>query len=416
MGRRIVVAAICGWIAAGLVACRDGAGPGASLAPSRLELQFGDSLIELGTRRAVFSLVRAADGTTIYDVQLGWRSADSTVARVDERGVVRATGLGRTEIVVEVRRDTSRAVPPLLTGRVAVRVTPRIVRRVVLDRDTVTIAREGTVALIATPEADDRTPLPERAVTWRSETPQVAAVTADGTVTGVTAGEALIIASSEGFADTTRVTVSTLVGGVDAIEIAALPDTLPLGTRWPFRATVRQANGAVLNDRVISWSLRTVRGVDVASFAARDTLTAVNRGVLELIASSEGRRATRVLVVDEAFDGLVSPVILRPLDLPGQTFDDTVRVLVTSNTLAPLARLDLFLEFRPVAVEETALPGLSGQRAWVATIKLKQWNFGLLRLEAIGTDAMGRRGITALIFARIPAEPKGGPLQGGGRR
>ncbi|MCU0623007.1 MAG: Ig-like domain-containing protein [Gemmatimonadaceae bacterium] len=416
MARRIVVASMLGIALAGTVACRDGAGPGASLTPARLELQFGDSLIELGTARPVFSLVRAPDGTTIYDVRLVWRIADTAVARVDERGVVRAVGLGRTRVEVEVRRDTAAAAPPLLTGALVVRVTPRVVRRVVLDRDTVTIAREGTVPLVATPEAEDRTPLPERVVSWRSLEPAVAAVAADGTVTGVTAGEARIVAASEGFADTARVTVSPLIGGVDAIEIAPLPDTLPLNSRWGFAATLRRADGTVLRDRVVSWALRTVRGVDVAQFAATDTLAATRRGVLELTASSEGRRATRVLVVDEAFDRTVTPVILRPLDLPSLTFDDTVRVLVTSNTLAPLARLELFLEFRPVPVQETVLPGLSGQRAWVTTIKLDQWNFGLLRLEAIGTDAFGRRGIAALVFARIPAEPQGGPLQGGGRR
>ncbi|MFN9215563.1 MAG: hypothetical protein ACK6DK_13480, partial [Gemmatimonadota bacterium] len=150
------------------LACRDGAGPGASLAPSRLELQFGDSLIELGTSRAVFSLVRAADGSAIYDVLLRWRSDDPRVAVVGDRGVVRATGLGRTVVRAEVYRDTAAGSPALVTAAITVRVLPRTVRRVILDRDTVTIAREGTVTLVATPEADDRTPLPERPVTWTS--------------------------------------------------------------------------------------------------------------------------------------------------------------------------------------------------------------------------------------------------------
>lgn len=398
------------------LACRDGAGPGASLAPSRLELQFGDSLIELGTSRAVFSLVRAADGSTIYDVLLRWRSDDTRVAVVGDRGVVRATGLGRTVVRADVYRDTATSATPLVTAAIVVRVLPRTVRRVVLDRDTVTIAREGTVTFAATPEADDRTPLPERPVTWTSLAPAIAVVSSDGTVTGLAAGLAPIVAASAGFADTALVTVSSLVGGVDAITIAPLPDTVMPGSRWAYSAAVRRADGSLLADRPVSWSVRTVRGLDVGQLVARDTLLAARRGVLELAASSEGRRVTRLLVVDEAFDRTVAPVILQPYDLPGQQFDDTVRVLVTSNTATELDRLELFLDFRPVPTRETALPGLRGQRAWETTIKLSAWDFGPLRLEAIGTDARGRRGIVALLFLRIPAEPKGGPLPGGGRR
>lgn len=398
------------------LACRDGAGPGASLAPSRLELQFGDSLIELGTSRAVFSLVRAADGSAIYDVLLRWRSDDPRVAVVGDRGVVRATGLGRTVVRAEVYRDTAAGSPALVTAAITVRVLPRTVRRVILDRDTVTIAREGTVTLVATPEADDRTPLPERPVTWTSLAPAVAAVAGDGTVTGLATGAARIVAASAGFADTAVVAVSSLVGGVDVITIAPLPDTLLPGSRWGFAATVRRADGTILSDRPVSWTVRTLRGLDVAQLVARDTLLAARRGVLELGASSEGRRATRLLVVDEAFDRTVAPVILQPYDLPGQQFDDSVRVLATSNTAVPLDRFELFLDFRPVPVRETVLPGLRGQQAWETMIDLSAWDFGPLRLEAIGTDSRGRRGIVALSFLRIPAEPKGGPLPGGGRR
>jgi hypothetical protein len=299
---------------------------------------------------------------------------------------------------------------------VVVRVTPRVVRRVVLDRDTVTIARSGTVVLVGTPEADDRTPLPERTVQWSSDNPAVAVVATDGTVTGVSPGVARIVAASSGFADTTRVAVSAFVGGVDAIEIAPLPDTIRLGSRWPIAATLRAADGRVLTDRRLSWSLSTIRGIDVGLLPTPDSLVGARRGVLALTASSEGRRVTREVVVDEAFDASVAPVILRPLDLPGQTFDDTVRVLVISNTLAALTRVEFFLDYRPVAVTETVLAGRGQTPAWTATIKLEAWPFGPLRLEAIGTTADGRRGARALVVLRIPAEPQGGPLQGGGRR
>lgn len=412
-GRRAVRTALVLVLAA---ACTDGGGPASPRVPSRLELQFGDSLIELGTQRQVFSLVRAADGTTIYDIQYRWRSSDTTVVRVEARGVVRAVGLGRAEVRAEVRRDTAASAPPLVASQIFAVVTPRVVRRVIIDRDTVTIAQAGTVTLIGTPEADDRTPLPERPVAWRSEAPAIATVSPSGIVTGLAPGVAPIIVSVAGFADTAFVRVSTLVGGVDAITIAPLPDTIRLGSRWPIAATVRDADGHVLTDRVISWSLSTLRGIDVGFQPSPDSLVGARRGVLALTASSEGRRVTREVVVDEAFDAFVAPNILRPLDLPAQTFDDTVRVLVTSNTAAPLERVEFFLDYRPVAVQETVLPGRAAVRAWTATIKLDAWPFGPLRFEAIGTTATGVRGVRALVFLRIPAEPQGGPLQGGGRR
>src|SRR5438309_1094702 len=66
-----------------------------------------------------------------------------------------------------------------------------------------------TVQLAATPKDANGNPLSGRVVTWSSNNTAVATVDGNGLVTGVTAGSAIVTATSEGQSGTASVTVSS---------------------------------------------------------------------------------------------------------------------------------------------------------------------------------------------------------------
>lgn len=84
---------------------------------------------------------------------------------------------------------------------------PVSVTGVTLDKETASVVVGATTPLVATVAPEDAT---NKAVTWSSGTPAVATVSADGTVTGVSAGEAVItVTTTDGSkTDTCTVTVT----------------------------------------------------------------------------------------------------------------------------------------------------------------------------------------------------------------
>lgn len=73
----------------------------------------------------------------------------------------------------------------------------------------------NTVVLTAQVRAGDNTLLPDRPVSWNSLDQGIATVSANGTVTGVSAGDARIVAAAEGRSDTVSVEVTAPGGGGD---------------------------------------------------------------------------------------------------------------------------------------------------------------------------------------------------------
>ena len=117
-------------------------------------------------------------------------------------------------------------------------VTPPAVASVGLTPSVSTIGVAATQQLAATPLDASSNPLAGRTVTWGSNAPLVAAVSATGLVTGISAGTATITATSEGRNATATVTVvtgptllsvtpATLVPGAAATLTGVLFDAIP---------------------------------------------------------------------------------------------------------------------------------------------------------------------------------------------
>ena len=86
---------------------------------------------------------------------------------------------------------------------------------------------------------------------------------------------------------------------VSAVAIAPLSGTVSLnvGQSITLTATVTDTSGAVVNDRVISWTANSGGVVSIQSNGATAVVTAVGAGSAGLLAVSEGVQSPRVLVV-----------------------------------------------------------------------------------------------------------------------
>lgn len=133
-----------------------------------------------------------------------WESSNPAVATVtagtDGKAVVTALSAGTATITATSEAD------PGKSASCAVTVTGVVPTVLTLDKDTLSITVEGTYKLTAT-----TTPA-GAAVVWTSDKPEIAKAAADGTITGVKEGTAVITATTvNGLTQKCTVTVTKLM-------------------------------------------------------------------------------------------------------------------------------------------------------------------------------------------------------------
>lgn len=122
-----------------------------------------------------------------------------------------------------------------------------------------------------------------RTVTYESNAPEVASVDPEGLVTGVSAGNALITATSEGVEGTVNIAVSD----VQVALVTVTPDDpdLEVGETVQLTATVEDFRGNELTGRTITWISSET---DVATVSTSGLVEAVGEGSSVVSAESGG--------------------------------------------------------------------------------------------------------------------------------
>jgi uncharacterized protein YjdB len=159
-----------------------------------------------------------------------WHSANTTVANVNDKGLVTAIANGTAAIVVTTVDGSFTDTCTVTVADIAISVAG-----VSLDTNTVTLDPEATIQLTATvtPENAD-----VREVTWHSTSEIVAAVSQTGFVTAMTPGTtSIVVTTSDGrLTDTCTVTVLyKLIADLNPAPLTydMLPDpTPPNGAYW----------------------------------------------------------------------------------------------------------------------------------------------------------------------------------------
>ena len=164
------------------------------------------SLARGGTHTVVAAALDA-QGRTLADRSIAWRSADVTVAEVDAAGRVTARSEGETKVFAESEGKAD---------SVLVVVTPASVGSVHITPGAMMLAVGGTRQLSATVLDTNGDTLRGRTVTWSVDNRSTAGITTSGLLWGIAPGYVTITATCEGKTFGVAATIEN--GEMDALE------------------------------------------------------------------------------------------------------------------------------------------------------------------------------------------------------
>lgn len=250
---------------------------------SRIELSPATASATAGSTLSLTARAFDAGGNAIAAPTYRWSSSDNTIATVAATGAVTTLAAGTARIAVSSMGKSAVA---------TITVLPRPVASLSLTPSQTTVLTGRTTRLTAVALDATGAPLTGRTVTFSSSDVSVATVASDGTVTGVAPGAATIVATAEGRTAQAAVTVS--LPPVQTVTVAPTRDTLAVNGGRQFTAQLRDASGALLTNRLVTWSSSNTA---VAIAAANGGVTALSPGTATITASSEGRSGTATVVV-----------------------------------------------------------------------------------------------------------------------
>jgi uncharacterized protein YjdB len=258
------------------VTVREGAVASVGVVPSSVSMIVGQT-----TPLAV--ALRNAGGAPVTNRAVVWASSNAGVATVTAEGVVTARGAGTATVTA-----TSEGV----TGKADVVVAKAPVQSVAIVPQTLPLDVRSTAVLHATVVDANGVTVTDRAVSWASSSQSVATVSPNGTVTAVAPGTTTITATSEGKTGTATITVRP--PPVASVAVSPTTKSMAAGQTTALAATLRDASGAVLTDRIVSWSSSSAT---VATVSQTGVVTALGAGTATITATSEGKSGTASVAV-----------------------------------------------------------------------------------------------------------------------
>jgi len=198
-------------------------------------------------------------------------------------------------------------------------VTP-VVTTVSINVTATQIEVGRTITITPTVKDQRDSVMTGKTVTWASSNTSVATVT-NGVVTGVTKGQATIVASIEG--KVASATIFVTDASVASVTLnATVPSTFFVGQSAQATAVIRDLNNNVLTTYAVTW---TSSNPSVASVGPSGLITAVSAGVSTITATASGKSATLVVTTSLVPVSTVSVAAVKPAQIG--------RTIQLSNTL-----------------------------------------------------------------------------------
>lgn len=289
-----------------------------------------------------------ANGAVLSGRAVTWATSAPGVATVSATGLVRGVAAGQATITATSEGQSG-------TASVTVQIAP--VATIVVTPASPSIAISATVQLTATLRDASGNVLTGRAVTWETSAGGTAIVNASGLVTGVAGGQATITARSEGQAGSTVVTVQAAPAPVATVDVTPIAPTVAVNATQQLTATLKDASGAVLTGRTITWS--TSAG-GIATVSSTGLVLGISAGQATITALSEGKSGVATVTVPTPPPPPPPGAIADPTQLPvanrqtppagtygrtltsGQTYIDPVSgmtVLKVTDASTPIANI-----------------------------------------------------------------------------
>ncbi|GAB6394959.1 MAG: Ig-like domain-containing protein [Bacteroidales bacterium] len=272
-----------------------------------------------------------------------WRSLNGAIATVDGNGTVTAVSPGDARIAVFYSGNTA------LRDTVTIRVYTVEVTGVEITyaADEAPLNIRETLQLDAAVEPANAT---DKRLTWSSGDDAVATVDASGKVTGVSAGETYIYATTTegGHKDSIKVTVYKV--DVEDVAIAGRPsgDALQIGYTRQLRATLTPANAS---DTAVVWESGDTT---IAKVDASGLVTALSAGQTTIAVTTRDGNIT------DSFTLTVYAVAVSSVTIAG-------KAAIKADSLGLGATLQLTATVLPANATNKAITWSSGAEA-VATV------------------------------------------------
>ena len=221
--------------------------------------------------------------------KVSWKSRNEAVATVDANGKVTGVKAGEATITVTTEDGGMTA-----TCKVYVNTATVAVTGVMLNKTETTILEGSSETLVATVLPENAT---NRNVSWKSSDEAVATVDANGKVTGVKAGEAVITVTTEDGkkTNTCKVTVKSNTVNVKGVVLNKTSISIPIGEDETLAAKVLPENATNQN---VTWSCKNP---EIASVDANGKVTGIKAGMTIVTVTTEdgGKTADCAVNVSE---------------------------------------------------------------------------------------------------------------------
>jgi uncharacterized protein YjdB len=236
-----------------------------------------------GATQQLTATPKDSDGAALGGRTITWASSNSAVATVTSSGLVTAVAAGKATITA-TSEDKS--------GSSAITVTLPPVASVSLSPGSAQLlVGKSTTLAASTLDANGKT-LTGRTITWSSGKSSVATVSSSGVVTGAAAGSAWIFAASEGQKDSASISVT--LPPVASVSVSPASTSLLVGDTKALAVTLKDASGATLTGRSVTW---VSSDKAVATVSSAGLVTAVGAGSATMTAASEGESGTASITV-----------------------------------------------------------------------------------------------------------------------
>ena len=250
-----------------------------------INVTLAQSTVVIGTPTTATATLGDDRGVTLSGRTVTWTSSTPSVATVDAVGAIATLSPGATNIMATSEGKSGVAslvvIPPPVSS-VSVALSQSVVSPGRTAAATVTLRDVNGIVLTG------------RTVTWTTSAASVATVDAVGNISAIAIGSTTISATAEGKSGSALLTVQ--LPPVATITINGATSIAP-GVFTSFSATLKDASGATLTDRTVTW---TTSNAAVATVSTGGVVSGVSPGAVTISATSEGKTGSATVTVKYA--------------------------------------------------------------------------------------------------------------------
>jgi len=263
------------------------------LVPTTVGVTIDSTSIEVGHTAQATAVVRDQNGNVMSGETVTWSSNTPSFASVSATGVITGVAAGTAVI---------KATDGSVSGTASVTVTappppPPAVTTISVSIDSSSLQVGHTAQATATVRDQYGAVMSGQSVTWSSNTPSLASVSAAGVMTGIAEGSAVIKATIGSVFGTASVTVTAVPPpppAVTTITVSIDSTSLQVGHTAQATATVRDQYGVVMSGQTVTWSSNTP---SLASVSTSGVVSAIAEGSAVIKASIGAVSGTASLTI-----------------------------------------------------------------------------------------------------------------------